>query len=64
VQCFCFSDEDIEDTLYDNQAIRRIVTTDLSRKADSDETICFTSNRIVDIEKLALDAETLDQMHS
>ena len=37
-QCLGFTDEGIEDTIYDSQAIRRIVGIDLAREAAPDAT--------------------------
>jgi IS5 family transposase len=37
-QCFGLSDEGVEDALYDSQAIRRFVGTDLSRESAPDAT--------------------------
>jgi IS5 family transposase len=51
-QCFGFSDEGIEDALYDSQAIRGFVGIDLSREAAPDATTLLKFRRLLEKHKL------------
>ena len=51
-QCFGFSDEGIEDALYDSQAIRSFVGIDLSREAAPDATTLLKFRRLLEKHKL------------
>jgi len=51
-QCFGFSDEGIEDALYDSQAIRAFVGIDLSREAAPDATTLLKFRRLLEKHKL------------
>lgn len=51
-QCFGFSDEGIEDALYDSQAIRSFVGIDLSRESAPDATTLLKLRRLLEKQKL------------
>jgi IS5 family transposase len=51
-QCFGFSDEGIEDALYDSQAIRGFVGIDLCREAAPDATTLLKFRRLLEKHKL------------
>jgi IS5 family transposase len=51
-QCFGFSDEAIEDALYDSQAIRRFVGMDLGRESAPDATTLLKFRRLLEKHKL------------
>ena len=53
-QCFGFSDEAIEDALYDSQAIRRFVGMDLGRESAPDATTLLKFRRLLEKHKLAV----------
>ena len=46
-QCFGFSDEAIEDALYDSHAIRRFVGMDLGRESAPDATTLLKFRRLL-----------------
>ena len=52
-QCFGLSDEGIEDALYDSQAIRRFVGSDLSHEAAPDATMLLKFRRLLEARKLS-----------
>lgn len=51
-QCFGLSDEGVEDTLYDSQAIRRFVGIDLAREAAPDATTLLKFRRLLETHQL------------
>jgi IS5 family transposase len=51
-QCFGFSDEAIEDALYDSQAIRRFVGMDLGRESAPDATTLLKFRRLLEKHQL------------
>jgi transposase, IS5 family len=51
-QCFGFSDEGIEDAIYDSQAIRGFVGIDLNREAAPDATTLLKFRRLLEENKL------------
>ena len=51
-QCFGFSDEGIEDAIYDSQAIRGFVGVDLNREAAPDATTLLKFRRLLEQHKL------------
>jgi IS5 family transposase len=51
-QCFGFSDEGIEDAIYDSQAIRGFVGIDLNREAAPDATTLLKFRRLLEQHKL------------
>ena len=51
-QCFGFSDEGIEDALYDSQAVRRFVGIDLAREAAPDATTLLKFRRLLEAHQL------------
>lgn len=51
-QCFGFSDEGIEDAIYDSQAIRRFVGIDLGRESAPDATTLLKFRRLLEREGL------------
>ncbi len=51
-QCLGFSDEGIEDALYDSQAIRRFVGIDLNREAAPDATTLLKFRRLLEAHQL------------
>ena len=51
-QCFGLSDEGIEDAIYDSQAIRGFVGTDLSRESAPDATTLLKFRRLLEDNKL------------
>ncbi len=51
-QCFGFSDEGIEDAIYDSQAIRGFVGIDLSRETAPDATTLLKFRRLLEQHKL------------
>jgi len=61
-QCFGFSDEAIEDALYDSQAIRRFVGMDLGRESAPDATTLLKFRRLLEKHKLTASIfETINQ---
>ena len=51
-QCLGFSDEGIEDALYDSQAVRRFVGIDLNREAAPDATTLLKFRRLLEAHQL------------
>lgn len=51
-QCFCLSDEGIEDAIYDSQSIRKFVGIDLSRQSAPDATTLLKFRRMLETNKL------------
>ncbi len=51
-QCFGHSDEDIEDEIYDSQAIRAFVSIDLNRESAPDATTLLKFRRVLETHEL------------